>query len=83
MLDGGAGDNPAGLGKDPVGHVAAHSMGNSQPAPETGLLVSHVHLFLVPVPNSIKEIKIKPFGNVNCISSNTLDARSLVDTTGQ
>jgi hypothetical protein len=69
--------------QDPIRHVAAHTMSNPKPSTDSGLLTGHVHLLLVPVPNALVKIKIKPFRYIDSVSGYTLDARPLIVTSRQ
>jgi hypothetical protein len=58
-------------------------MGDTQPSPDMRLFISHVHFLVVSVSHSVKEIKVKPFGNVDCITCDVLNARLLINIMGK
>ena len=80
MLDGRSRNYITGLREDPKCHVTSNSMGNTKPSAYSCLFVSHVHFLLIPIPDNVIKIKVKPFGDIDCVTSDTFNSRSTIMT---
>ena len=52
-------NNMSCFSEDPIlGHATPNPMGNTKPPANLGLFIPHIHLFLIPIPHLITEVKV-------------------------